>query len=161
MPGLEGTEQREVWKGDLFRGRSGLLEGLRSHLCHQPSSGAPEISWGVSNKLPYQEEAKWGCCLLTMQAKGARASAHLQKFLLTQVAAHNNRFSQVPAGSGQERLGLHVWNMKTGSLSWHSWGLKMDGEYQYYLNFPFSMRRHQQTLLPRMVQGSLKGKCPW
>lgn len=53
-----------------------------------------------------------------------------------------------------------IWRQMS-SLSWYSWELKMDVEYQYCLNFPLSMRRHSQTFLPRMVQGSLKGKCPW
>lgn len=53
-----------------------------------------------------------------------RASAFFQKLILTRVTAHADRLSQVPAGIGQEWLGLHVRNVKAGSFSWHSWGLK-------------------------------------
>lgn len=143
MPGLEGTSSRRFGKGE---GR--FLEDLRSHLCHQSCSasfGAPETNRGVAHKPP-PRESQVGLLPTDHPGQGTRASARLQRLILTHVTAHNDRFSQVPAGTGQEWLSLCVWNVKTGSLSWRSWGLKMDGELLILPQFSFLYEKTSANL---------------
>lgn len=164
MPGIESTGSGRFEKETYSWGSKGLLEGLRSHLCPKscsPASGALEVDWGTAHKPRTKRKPSGAATYKPPRPRGCSFSPTLPQVRLYPGYCHCDRFSQDPrfwSGRGVASLfGIRRQDRSPGILGDSEW---MEGVHIGSI-FPFSMRRRQQTFLPRMVQGSLKGKRPW